>query len=838
MTEFRNPYHFIPVKDAEEEPEPEQQWRTDATEFRSQGPTEGDAHDRYSPSAGADARWSGRIICRLTAQTPLVIGAEQGRTGGSDDYAYVKPYRWKGRPAIPATSLKGLISSLAEAASGSSLRVLHDRKPLSYRQPMNRALHALGLIVDGEEPGSLAIQPLTLPLLQRDHSDKIRLADRARPWEKVYEEYANLKVYIGNYKQFLDERDDEFRERFKREPSKDEKSKIGDISAEEFARSLPIAIPQSDPICGYHHFYYMRVSEGEGLTSLCAKIGSRQIVPGERGGRIFAQVPSDGPNGEILTAQDYKKRDSPAGFVRGIIRILGAHDRQIPDNKKHELFIPYPAEIEQRTRTLPLPKHVTDKFYGLALQRAEENDDNREKVSGEGVVPPKPARQRLPYLPFDSDENESASWNLPENGAVVPRLRKGQIVYFDIAKGAIPRVTAISFSAIWRDCATQGEERLVGVHDFFSEIDKELIPYHDGRESLTPAERLFGFVTAARKPETKNAAYAGRVHFSIATLETDPGNDSVLLATETDGCDQPDASGIPHTRLKVLGSPKLPSPALYFTRAANRDMGKMPLQQGDRPQGRKAYLHHRIDGTPEPQPWKTKLPKGSADEQKQRKLKNAVRPIKPGTAFIFHIDFDNLTEREIDLLAFALRPTELFRHKLGMGKSIGLGTVKIDPVALLLLDRTARYSGDIFSSVRWHRKSVSAVTPVPAKYDPDMRAAGDGATDSLEARAASYKAWASEPSRWREAIHALTLIGESNHDENPYNDDLPVHTPLMSEQSRSAPKSEQDTFEWHAMNTRVGLEPHKYIDAPQVLRPIGDKDKIPPLLKLTGRKRR
>ena len=40
------------------------------------------------------------------------------------------------------------------------------------------------------------------------------------------------------------------------------------------------------------------------------------------------------------------------------------------------------------------------------------------------------------------------------------------------------------------------------------------------------------------------------------------------------------------------------------------------------------------------------------------------------------VDFDNLSPRELGLLLYALKPAEGFRHKLGMGKPIGLGGVR------------------------------------------------------------------------------------------------------------------------------------------------------------------
>lgn len=69
-----------------------------------------------------------------------------------------------GLPSIPASSLKGLLSSLAEAASNSAFKVLEDRQ-YSYRVGMNmRPLGALGMIV--LESGRYKLRPLALPPLR------------------------------------------------------------------------------------------------------------------------------------------------------------------------------------------------------------------------------------------------------------------------------------------------------------------------------------------------------------------------------------------------------------------------------------------------------------------------------------------------------------------------------------------------------------------------------------------------------------------------------------------------------------------------------------------------
>ncbi len=46
------------------------------------------------------------------------------------------------------------------------------------------------------------------------------------------------------------------------------------------------------------------------------------------------------------------------------------------------------------------------------------------------------------------------------------------------------------------------------------------------------------------------------------------------------------------------------------------------------------------------------------------------------------------------MLKFVLRPSQGFRHKLGFAKPLGLGSVRIDPVATFLVDRRHRYGED------------------------------------------------------------------------------------------------------------------------------------------------
>lgn len=117
---FHNPYVFIPFPTPRPD-DPHLPW-VDADALR-EGRAAHHSHARYA----ADAL-HGELRCRLTTTTPVFIGA------GDADAALQKPntpalkaaYRLGGQLAIPATSLRGLLSSLHESLTASRMRVAGD----------------------------------------------------------------------------------------------------------------------------------------------------------------------------------------------------------------------------------------------------------------------------------------------------------------------------------------------------------------------------------------------------------------------------------------------------------------------------------------------------------------------------------------------------------------------------------------------------------------------------------------------------------------------------------------------------------------------------------------
>lgn len=106
-SEFHNPYHFVPVKKGTRSNDLS---RADFENRKTAHVT----HDRY-----LDATFSGRLVCKLTTEGPCVFGSTQKPGGGG--VTEVQNYTLDGVHAVPATSIKGLLSAVAEAASNSAL---------------------------------------------------------------------------------------------------------------------------------------------------------------------------------------------------------------------------------------------------------------------------------------------------------------------------------------------------------------------------------------------------------------------------------------------------------------------------------------------------------------------------------------------------------------------------------------------------------------------------------------------------------------------------------------------------------------------------------------------
>ncbi|MBK7931775.1 MAG: hypothetical protein IPJ98_31125 [Bryobacterales bacterium] len=761
MSDFHNPYHFIPVKKGDRRHGPD----------LTHDEMEKSSHVRHDVYAAG--KFSGKIICRLTTKTPILNGDWQSE-GTTAQPREVRNFRTEADAQFPqgfstdlaASSLRGMVGSLMEAASNSTLRVLEDKPFYSYRPLASKSLSAVGMIFSTNHAGrtTYGLLPLAPPTL----TGPLQNGAWAIPskWRGVFPE-ATLKVYIGN-----------------------DKSIRGWGVPGGFRSWMP-----SDP--KYSCVYGMKVTRFrfDGAGNLPDDLDAFHVLEGKTD-FLLAQKPREGELQPRLWREipDAQKPE----YVPGILRVLGAWDRpDMPGTKEHELFLPLPSAypITQDGRLeMPIitprnisdlrprliPDEVVERFNLLADERTAE----------------------VPHLPYEP------AGTRPAPGRPL-RLQAGDLVYFDVEKAMVngrevAQVSEISFSSIWRKRSeTLADGRIAaigGTKTFFGGIDPELLPMSPDRTKVTIAEQLLGFVEEVPKGmdigKRSARALASRIRFSDAHLQ--PGAANVWY----DG-------GNP-VLLRILDSPKPPSSAFYFKPKQGplhkRDrVGKLaPARQ--QPMGRKVYLHHPAQPPANASPavqqaWR-------ADPFRSRKNNHTIgdggwkqytraRLLNAGLTYYFDVRFDNLTREELALLVYSLSPAAdgAFWHKFGMGKSIGLGSVQLDIAGLFLVDRAQRYTASGFTQPRYTKGWA----------EPDR--AGWPKRYAAEASATVAPGNDFSPPTLRALCTKLMDAGISKSIEllgDPRNIRFPVHVPARTHYD------EERTFAWFAANKRnpeAALEP-------------------------------
>ena len=207
---------------------------------------------------------------------------------------------------------------------------------------------------------------------------------------------------------------------------------------------------------------------------------------------------------------------------------------------------------------------------------------------------------------------------------------------------------------------------------------KEFVPENLRSESeIDIAEAIFGYINGKDK-----TSCAGRVFFTDAKLESE--SNGIWLTPITP---------------KILASPKPTTFQHYLVQDTDKDHD---------PDHKEQLAHY---ATPSPAEtvirghkmyWHKKGEVGIDEirESDQGKINNHhaqythIKPVKTGVCFTFRIYFENLQDHELGALLWVLilpgEPGTNYYHKLGMGKPLGMGTVKIEP-KLYISNRIKRY---------------------------------------------------------------------------------------------------------------------------------------------------
>jgi CRISPR-associated protein (TIGR03986 family) len=395
-----------------------------------------------------------------------------------------------------------------------------------------------------------------------------------------------------------------------------------------------------------------------------------------------------------------------------------------------------------------------------------------------------------------------------------PPLTKGQKVYFEMS-GKDNKISEFAWSPLWRKrletASQQGEPLAFEYIDLIKQTaDTNALSFGlQDREALSPTELMFGVVEdITNKPtdnENKQAfAFASKVHIGY-------GRSTHVITP------------MHEVLLKILASPKPPSPAMYLQRKTEpnkpaifptkAEFAKQPANFTFN--GRKNYLHAlrdtqtllqqvgvsglMINGSASAQgmpPWESH-PELKNENAKQ---KVKIQPLPMNSQFIFEVDFKNLSESELASLCATLCPSAgakdkngnaiAFEHKIGMGKPLGLGSARVEILGLFLVDRQQRYTTDALPASRYQhiwRKDAAPAENWPSHLQTEAKATATQNAPNPNDLAASAleKLQNTAP----DVYNAILLLG------NPAAVKKPVHYPQVA-----GADLEKELFKWFMDN--------------------------------------
>lgn len=175
------------------------------------------------------------------------------------------------------------------------------------------------------------------------------------------------------------------------------------------------------------------------------------------------------------------------------------------------------------------------------------------------------------------------------------------------------------------------------------------------RSALCPACRMFGMMQTGRDAQMLE----GHVRF----------DDGV--------CAEP--SYLEPMYTPILSNPKPRHTAWYFT-GRNETKHATGL-----PTGRKYYYH---------QPTVTAASGLRTTRQHEQAQNMQIAPLDAGCSFVFTASFENVSNRDLELLLYAIVLEESMRHKLGYAKPAGLGSIEIKLTRLEVRDMAQRYTAE------------------------------------------------------------------------------------------------------------------------------------------------
>lgn len=567
-------------------------------------------HDRY-------VGLSGRITCQLEAMSPLFISdsdlpesSEDDKKAGHKTYRFFHHDFGEGEePALPASSLRGMIRSAFEAVTNSCFAHFDYGDRLSYHLAAAESLKLVPGRVERDAQGrwQLRLLPGTARLVIND-----------RPRDKLY------AARVERYK-----------------PLSPGRSSRG-----------PGRLPEFRPV---------KTDGFENGEKCLAVVQEFKFPP------VWNVV-------ELGKNRSQLRPGAGESIIEGYLSI----NNQNIESKRFERFFFRDNKNTTGPELVPLPEDVRTKYTDLLKDYQERHKDTIKNWREKGHAPDRPWVERDREGRFT--KKEAAFSRFVIGGP--KELQDGDLVYAMLS-GSVqaPQVEFIVPVAVPR----VGYNRKVA----------QLLPKHlhkcDDYDHLCPACRTFGWVygheDAPDLPIERRTAYAGRIRLETGRLIAEQRRQPPTL---------------PATTLTILSTPKPTTTRFYLKPSNSRPPNGMDDfhagydNQDNVLRGRKVYRHQGHSGDREY--WSAKereyraplKPDGKPDASDQNRTIEGT--LLPGTKFEFTVQFSNLAPVELGALLWTLEMNGAQYHRLGFGKPLGFGSVKLSIVDLLITDFAQRYA--------------------------------------------------------------------------------------------------------------------------------------------------
>lgn len=719
MRRFENPYNFIPAV------------RRQPVGAFADAPPAG--HDRVLPD-----HWQGRISVRLITQTPLLLpDASLKQTDGNEHKTYGIRRDAAGNPYLPPTSVKGMLRSAFEALSNSRLGVFEDHgERLAYRMAAKDGLKMLPVRIQSLSDTGMVIK------FMNGNSD---IGDNGTPAQHG----PMYAAWLGQYKSFY----------------------------------LPGTPPHLTQVHAYISLWQHGPFRFWNVEKIQAAAPQLPTLAPQGGGAVSWPKANRVPFG----SEQYL----PPAWVEAYVYRTG---RNIKGKHHERLFFAngaYPLQQLSLADTARLTKAWRNLIQDYQAahdekalwQRKDQHNETRLPWEYLGDEPGKTAWSRHIYL---NGRHKDQFGMAPHD---VAELREGDLCYAMVRRqGGGWHIDKLYPVMIARDLFEAAPVDL---------LDSSLLPANSLAE-LSPADRVFGWV---RQEQASHQGQATQAESSTAYK-----GQLRLGATRclTQDAIEPLEPPVP---LAILGQPK-PSQANFY---CAQDETGAPLTvakaQGYQAKhglrGRKVYPHHRLSDSV-PDYW---APQGSAEQaldpssppnpsakmyREWRRVGDAEHTeqsdqnrsmsewIKPGSEFCFDLHLSNLQPAELGALLhlLTLAPGEYLR--LGGGKPLGFGSVRLEISSLDLMDGQA-----------WAAQYRDLLAPA---------AAGQHLSDPAQLAKAGFAP------AFRQALEACAGKSHAEHILKAFKHATqggraPVHYP----RPHAAPSAAAENFKWFGQNPKTPL---------------------------------